>query len=116
LSIKVKALSYKEIFEFCDKDSWPYNKVRRSFDTARRKAGPSDVKFQTLRKTFISWMAQRGHHPEVARRLAGGHGGDIYRPSLAKEQLREAGGGYASVQGEQEEVDQGRRKARVEEK
>lgn len=47
-------------YVFCNKDGVPYGNIRKSFETAKRRAGIKDFRFHDLRHTFASHLVMAG--------------------------------------------------------
>jgi len=56
---------------FCDKKGKPYGSIRRSFETARRKAGIEDLRFHDLRHNLASHLAMAGVGSETLQKILG---------------------------------------------
>lgn len=58
-------------YVFCDLDGKPFNNVRRSFNTALRRAGITDFRFHDLRHTFASHLVMAGVDLVTVKELLG---------------------------------------------
>lgn len=61
----------KSDYVFCNQEGRPYRNVRRSFDSALKKAGIEDFTFHDLRHTFASHMVMSGVDINTLREILG---------------------------------------------
>ena len=61
----------KSDYVFCDKDGKPYQEVKRSFNTALRKAGIEEFRFHDIRHSFASRLVMRGAGLKAVQELLG---------------------------------------------
>ena len=62
---------HQRYYVFCNPEGKPYRDIRTSLNTALKKATLPKIDLHTLRKTYLSWLAQTGAHPKIAQMLAG---------------------------------------------
>ncbi len=65
------ASRFKGGYVFCDAEGKPYQDVKRSFNTAVRKAGIKDFHFHDLRHTFASHLVMAGVDITTVKELLG---------------------------------------------
>ena len=58
-------------YVFCNINGRPFCNVRRSFETALKKAGITDFRFHDLRHTFASWLVMSGVDLKTVQELLG---------------------------------------------
>ena len=61
----------KSDFVFCKKNGKPYGDIKKSFNSALKKAGLDDVTFHTLRHTTASWLVMRGASLKAVAEILG---------------------------------------------
>lgn len=61
----------KSDYVFCDRNGKPFSDVKKSFNTALKKAGIADFHFHDLRHTFASWMVMRGASLKAVAEILG---------------------------------------------
>ena len=58
-------------YVFCDEKGKPYGSIRKSFETAKRKAGIEDLRFHDLRHNIASHLAMAGVGSETLKEILG---------------------------------------------
>jgi len=58
-------------YVFCNKDGIPYGNIRKSFESAKRRAGIKDFRFHDLRHTFASHLVMAGIGLKTVQELLG---------------------------------------------
>ena len=56
---------------FCDEKGRPYGSIRKSFETAKRKAGIENLRFHDLRHNFASHLAMAGVGTQILQDILG---------------------------------------------
>lgn len=58
-------------YVFCNKNGVPYSNIRKSFESAKRRAGIKDFRFHDLRHTFASHLVMAGVGLKTVQELLG---------------------------------------------
>jgi len=58
-------------YVFCSEKGKPYGDIKRSFETAKRKAGIEDFRFHDLRHNLGSYLAAEGVGPQILQSILG---------------------------------------------
>jgi integrase len=61
----------KSDYVFCDRNGRPFGDIRKSFNSALKKAGIENFTFHCLRHTHASWMVMRGASLKVVAEILG---------------------------------------------
>jgi integrase len=68
---ELKNIKFKSPYVFCNENRKPFGSVRKSFDSALRRAGIEDFCFHDLRHTFASHLVMSGVDLLTAKELLG---------------------------------------------